>query len=250
MRTVHETEALRPSDPVPKHHSSNPTNKVQRLKLVLNSDAKKLSNEKGSTPASPSSHAHPTTNATIPPASASDADYAHNNVMYLQDLVSPHAPKIVQFPPDIDLAPDELTLPAPDLFRLLRRQLHWATQEGERLRAEAEVLEKQRKEEWEAKELLLENLMEAQVASELRRRAEAGLPQDFEGFQQVQADIVPAKQLPYSLRNGKLPWWREEEPPRHRQPSAQAIKQEAPAPSRPPMDDTRRDEPRVQPAMG
>ncbi|KAH9870502.1 hypothetical protein IAQ61_005977 [Plenodomus lingam] len=247
MRTVHETEALRPSDPVPKHHSSNPTNKVQRLKLVLNSEGKKLSNDKGSTPASPLSHTHPT-GPLIPPAPHSDADYAHNNVIYVQDLARPDVPTMVQFPPDIEFAPEELALPAPELFKLLRRQLRWATQEGEQLRAEADVLEKKRKEEWEAKELLVENLMEAQVACELRRRAEAGLPEDFEGFRQVQEDIVPSKKLPIKSRNGKTPWWRDESW-QYRQTSAQEIKQEAQAPRPAPLD-IRREELHAQSATG
>lgn len=237
MRTVHETEALRPSDPVPKHHSSNPTNKVQRLKLVLTSEGKKLPHDKGSTPASPSSHSHPANSATGPPAPASDADYAHNNVIYLQDLASPNAPTMVQFPPDIELSAEELRLPAPDLFQLLRRQLHWATQERDQLRAEAEVLEKQRKEEWQAKELLVENLMEAQVAAEQRHRAEDNLPEDFEGFRLVQNDIIPSKALTYTSANGKQPWWRDEAQT-YRQSGGQAIKEEVLA-SRPPPSDIR-----------
>src|SRR4051794_20236007 len=109
MRTVHETEALRPSDPVPKHHSSNPSNKFQRLRLVLNQSR---TQEKGSTPASPSSH--PPNSATVP--GNPDMEYAHNNIMYMQDLASPNAPTMVQFPPDLNFTDQELSLPAPELF--------------------------------------------------------------------------------------------------------------------------------------
>ncbi|KAF1943270.1 hypothetical protein EJ02DRAFT_443512 [Clathrospora elynae] len=211
MRTVHETEALRPSDPVPKHHSSNPTNNKQRLKLVLNNDAKKLPHDKGSTPASPSSHTHPPHSASVPPtAPASDGDYAHNNIIYLQDMANPNAPPMVQFPPDIEFTPDELRLPAPELFKLLRRQLLWATQDGDQLRAEAEELERQHKEEWEAKELLFENYMEAEEATERRRRIEEGLPEDSGGIDLVRGDIAPSKTLAISPRDGKLPWWRDQ----------------------------------------
>lgn len=211
MRTVHETEALRPSDPVPKHHSSNPTNNKQRLKLVLNNEAKKLPQDKASTPGSPSSHSHPPNSATIPPAApASDHDYAHNNVVYLQDLASPSGPTLVQFPPDIEFTADELRKPANELFQLLRRQLQWATKEGEQLRAEAEELERQRQEEWQAKELLFENFMEAQAATERRRRIEEGMPEDMEGWQSVENDILPSKSLPIAPKDGKLPWWRED----------------------------------------
>ena len=218
MRTVHETEALRPSDPVPKHHSSNPSNKFQRIKL-------KLTQDKGSTPASPSSHSHPPINVAVPPAPASDADYAHNNVIYLQDLASPNAPTMVQFPPDIDFTPEELRLPAPELFKLLRRQLRWVTQDGEELRAEAERLERHRKEEWEAKELLLENHMESQAALFERRRMDGGLPAELEGLALVQEDVVPSKQLRLAPKDGKLPWWRNEAR-LYRQAGAPEIKQE------------------------
>ncbi|KAH7080467.1 hypothetical protein BKA63DRAFT_600801 [Paraphoma chrysanthemicola] len=245
MRTVHETEALRPSDPVPKHHSSNPSNNKQRIKLILNADGKKP--EKGSTPGSPSSHSHPPNSATIPPAA--DQDYAHNNVTYIQDLSLPGAPTLVQFPPDIEFTERELSLPAPELFQLLRRQLQWAQQDSEQLRAEAEALEKLRKEEWEAKELLVENVMEAQVTNEKRQRADRGEPEDFEGFDAVEYDTVPAKSLPIRPLDGKLPWWREEKPPyapSHTQPDIQQS-HEIPHDARPPPADIRRDEPRSHP---
>jgi hypothetical protein len=205
MRTVHETEALRPSDPVPKHHSSNPTNNKQRIRLVLNSDGSKK--DKGSTPGSPASHSHPPNSATIPPAAPpSDADYAHNNIVHLQDLASGNT--LVQFPPDIEFAENKLRLPAPELFQLLRKQLAWATQEGEELRAEADALEKQRLEEWQAKELLFENYMEAETAKERRRRMEQGMPEDMDGWQALEHDVVPSKALPMSAKEGKMPWWR------------------------------------------
>ncbi|KAF2031944.1 hypothetical protein EK21DRAFT_61838 [Setomelanomma holmii] len=247
MRTVHETEALRPSDPVPKHHSSNPSNNKQRLKLILNnSDGKKP--EKGSTPGSPSSHSHPPTNATITVGSAPDADYAHNNVTYLQDLSAPGAPTLVQFPPDIEFTERELSLPAPDLFQLLRRQLQWAQQDSEELRAEAEALEKLRKEEWEAKELLVENVMEAQVSTERRQRADRGEPEDFEGFEAVEYDAAPSKGLPIHPKGGKLPWWREEKPPYAKSQPEPDIRQsqETPHDARPPPADVRRNEPHAQ----
>jgi len=231
MRTVHETEALRPSDPVPKHHSSNPSNNRQRLKLILNAgDGKKP--EKGSTPASPSSHSHP---AAPPPPP--DADYAHNNIIYLQDLAGPHGPTTVaQFPADITFTDRELAMPAPELFQYLRRQAQWVQQESDDLRAQADALEKQAKEEWEAKELLVENLMEAQVATERRRRAERGETED-EALNAVAYDVVPSKELPIMPKNGKLPWWREHQETSRRLDMQEIAQQEA----RPPPGDIRRD---------
>lgn len=230
MRTVHETEALRPSDPVPKHHSSNPTNNKQRLKLVLNNEGKKLPHDKASTPGSPS---HPPNSATAAAAAAttSETDYSHNNVIYLQDLASPSAPTLVQFPPDIEFTPEELRKPANELFQLLRRQLQWATKEGEQLRAEAEELERVRREEWQAKELLLENFMEAQAAAERRRRVEEGMPEDMEGWQAVEKDVAPSKALPIAPKEGKLPWWRQEGAQTHRPEVKKEEQQQPPKPA-------------------
>jgi len=203
MRTVHETEALRPSDPVPKHHSSNPSNKFQRIKLVLNEE--KRSAEKGSTPGSPSSH--PPNSATLP--LGTETDHSNDNIIYIQDPVTNST--MVQFPPDVTFTPKELSLPADQLFHLLRRQLHWATQDGEKLRAEAETLEKQRKDEWAAKELLVENVMEAELASGKRKRLAAGETIDTDFFAHMDADIAPSKKLKIAPRDGKGLWWREED---------------------------------------
>jgi hypothetical protein len=222
MRTVHETEALRPSDPVPKHHSSNPSNNKQRIRLILNANDKKL--EKGSTPGSPA--------PTVPIPPPSDVDYTHNNVIYIQDLAAPNAPTMVQFPPDITFTDRELSLPAPDLFQLLRRQLQWAQQESDELRIEADALEKLRKEEWRAKELLVENVMEAHTANDRRQRADRREPENYEGLDAVENDVAPAKQLPIQPKNGKLPWWRETPAQSEPQPYHDA---------RPPPSDIRRD---------
>lgn len=213
MRTVHETEALRPSDPVPKHHSSNPSNKFQRIKLVL-TDAKRAAEGKGSAPPSPVSHAAVVpNNATPVPLGANiDAEYTHNNITYLQDASAPHAPPLVQFPPDIAFTSHELSLPAPELFKLLRRQLHWAAQEGDQLRVEAEVLEKKRREEWTAKELLVENIMEAEMVRAKRERFEKGITEDPPYIQALERDAEPSKHLSVEpSQDGKIPWWREEE---------------------------------------
>ena len=210
MRTVHETEALRPSDPVPKHHSSNPSNKFQRIKLVLSNEAKRPSESKGSTPASPSS-LHPPPASTLQP-SHGDADHVNNNITYIQDLASPGAPTMVQFPPDVAFSPAELALPADALFLSLRRALQFATEEGEGLRREADALEKARKAEWEAKEVLVENYLEFQLAKAKRDRLEQGLADEvLHGLDAAEHDILPSRKLSMAPRGGKLPWWRDEE---------------------------------------
>lgn len=142
---------------------------------------------------------------------------------------------MVQFPADITFTDRELALPAPDLFRLLRRQLQWAQQESEQLRAEADVLEKQRKEEWEAKELLVENVMEAQATNDRRQRVDRGELEDVEGLDAIERDVAPARALPIQPKAGKIPWWRET-----RQPEQQG--EEMHTEARQPPADIRRDD--------
>lgn len=117
---------------------------------------------------------------------------------------------MVQFPSDISFTAAELSLPADALFHSLRRTLQFATEEGEALRLEAEALEKLRKAEWEAKEVLFENYMEFQIAKTKRDRLEQGLTEDFEGLDTAECDVEPSRKLKIEAKGGKLPWWREE----------------------------------------
>ena len=140
MRTVHETEALRPSDPVPKNYSSIPP-KPQRLKLILN--------------AKPRSHSE----------ANEDTEVDDNTSMYHTDAEiddMPAAP--FTYPPDVQFTEEELGLPADQLYRLLRRQLHWTEEDGVELKEEVAALEAKRKTEWLSKELVLANVMEAELA--------------------------------------------------------------------------------------
>lgn len=58
----------------------------------------------------------------------------------------------------------ELALNRRDLFSLLRRQIRWAEEEGAVINEELKAAEEHRQHEWLRKELVLENLMEAEVA--------------------------------------------------------------------------------------
>lgn len=193
MRTVHETEALRPSDPVPKHHSSNPS-KPQRLKLIIN----KNGGTDKSVPESP---------AAAGAHSGHDAlDYSSNNVVYSVDPESPTGPPLLEFPSDILFRDDELRLPADQLYRSLRRQEHWALEEAEELKIEVDKLEKVRFEEWMKKELVLENGFEADLFRMMRKKQDLGV--DVDGLWSVlDEDLGPARHLEYK---GGKPWWREE----------------------------------------
>ncbi|RAL11478.1 C2H2-type zinc finger protein [Aspergillus homomorphus CBS 101889] len=150
MRTVHETEALRPSDPVPKHHTTlaaaaaaaaassstaatptgTPAGKVQRLKLRL----------------------------THPPKGEDLGEYSETaNDETEEDLQVPPVGSEKGF--DVH----ELLLEGPQLYRLLLRQIHWAQKEGEQLKDAWEKIQGKRKEVWLEKEAIFDDLVEAEL---------------------------------------------------------------------------------------
>ncbi|KAA8652117.1 hypothetical protein EYZ11_005349 [Aspergillus tanneri] len=144
MRTVHETEALRPSDPVPKHHnppfsaagtpSATPASKVQRIKLKL-------------------SH---------PPKDETDrySESINDEVAGTEDLDEFEIP---EFSHDLGFDDHELGLPPIQLYRLLRRQIHWAEKEGLGLRREWEKIKPKRKQSWLEKEAIFDDVIDAQL---------------------------------------------------------------------------------------
>lgn len=188
MRTVHETEALRPSDPVPKHHSSNPSNKFQRLRLTLKPTNGAPPSDK-STPASPYNQT---------------SEYDHNNVIYVPDGEY-HTP---QFPPDIHFGAEELEMDPKDLLQLLQRQLEWATADADELKREVEALEATRRQEWTAKEFILENVMEAEMAVAEERRGGHGPALDEGTLEKMEQDARVTKGLQLDAGPQSAPWWR------------------------------------------
>jgi hypothetical protein len=142
MRTVHETEALRPSDPVPKSQLANnpaatatPSNKVQRIKLKLNFGPKEDTE-------------YPTNGGEGP----RDIDN--------QELESLPVP---EFTPELGLDARELAMPPGQLYRLLRRQVRWAEIETSKLRRQWEDWEPKRKEAFFEKEAALSNVINAET---------------------------------------------------------------------------------------
>ena len=169
MRTVHETEALRPSDPIPKSHS-NPPNRNQRLKLILSArpSGSQLNGDR--------------------------YDLAELDVDPLDPLDSgEHQSKT-------NGTTIEPSLSIKEQYRLLRRQIHWAEEETEELKAEVDALEKRRKEEWVEKELVLNNVLEAELHYHTRKKG--GAPD------KEKVDVLPSGYLPLS---GPTPWYREDD---------------------------------------
>ncbi|KAL8867394.1 MAG: hypothetical protein Q9174_005695 [Haloplaca sp. 1 TL-2023] len=183
LRTVHETDNLKPSDPVPKGHSSH-GRPPQRLKLVFNS--KPPGSDTNDLPSSP----HP--NAT---AEDGDGHYNHNDDDEEADLAS------AMLTADTDdhlFTEEELAEHPSQLYRLLRRQVHWLEEEGRELNAAADEFEKERETEWLRKELVFANWMEAELSLAAVRGAN---PEDIAKWR----EDLPYPMLPIQ---GPTPWYR------------------------------------------
>lgn len=161
MRTVHETEALRPSDPIPRGHPQAQL-RPQKLKLTF---------KKG----------HGAENGT-----EIDED------TLLGDGDAP--------PPDLKFTDEEWAMRPDLLFKLCRRQLHWSGQEGDRLKDECAELEEEFRREWYSKELVLANVVEAELGATIHEQ------QSEEGHVvEMVKHLLPNKMLPLS---GQQPWYR------------------------------------------
>ncbi|KAL4976769.1 hypothetical protein BDW66DRAFT_134255 [Aspergillus desertorum] len=166
MRTVHETEALRPSDPVPKRHdilSSGgtpvPASKLQRIKLKLSHPPRDDSEQYG--------------------------ESLNGETAGTEDLNEFEVP---EFSPDTGFDDHELEMNPHQLYRLLRRQIHWAEQEGADLKSDWEKIRPKRKQAWLEKEAIFDDLMDAELrllSTLVSAEAPAG-----------QVPVVPANGMP------------------------------------------------------
>ncbi|KAK3905799.1 hypothetical protein C8A05DRAFT_12412 [Staphylotrichum tortipilum] len=142
MRTVHETEALRPSDPVPKSmQAAAGAGKTKNLKIIIK------------TPQSHSASGHDDGGDD---ASAGDDSSG--------DMFTP-------LTADQGFSADELGMQLSRLTSLCRLQVRWAEEEGERLRAECRQWEELYKREWLEKEVLLDQVVRSEQAWHERRQA-------------------------------------------------------------------------------
>ncbi|TVY75619.1 INO80 complex subunit [Lachnellula suecica] len=137
MRTVHETEALRPSDPVPKY--MHPQHKQARLKLLIKKDQ-----SQPETPSTPATNGNTTGSPQFNGWTSS-------------------------YPPELGFTSEEEARGAEQLWRLLRRQIHWAQEETEELKQQSEVLEQLRRKEWAEKEVLLDQVISNELSYQERR---------------------------------------------------------------------------------
>ncbi|KAK2073593.1 hypothetical protein P8C59_007866 [Phyllachora maydis] len=142
MRTVHETEALRPSDPVPKsmQTAGGAAGKSSKLKIIIKT---------------PQSHAAGQDDAVDDGSNADDSS---------ADMFTP-------LTEDQGFAPEELEMPLKRLFNLCSLQVKWAEEDRDQLREECRRWEEHYKREWLEKEVLLDQYVEVEQAYHQRRQA-------------------------------------------------------------------------------
>ncbi|KAL2757606.1 hypothetical protein ACRALDRAFT_1091833 [Sodiomyces alcalophilus JCM 7366] len=131
MRTVHETEALRPSDPVPKSMQSSATGK-SKLKIIIKT---------------PQSHG----------AGQDDSINGGGDDGELS------ADLFTQLTPEQGFTPEELSMSVDKLYKLCRFQVRWAEEEGKRLQEEVKRLEALYEREWREKEVLLFQVIQSEA---------------------------------------------------------------------------------------
>lgn len=163
MRTVHETEALRPSDPRPQGHTggisqaapapngNGSTSNPRKLKLIFKGGDKSSSGTDIAEKSEPKVESPMPQLPTFSSAIAVGADpilaRLGSEEIYDENLVRAVDMDEVRFqlpvdpsyyPPEIyaDLDEYERSLPPSQLFRLLNRQIHWATDDKEALEKE------------------------------------------------------------------------------------------------------------------
>jgi len=140
MRTVHETEALRPSDPVPKSmQTGGPAKGSSKLKIIIKT---------------PQSHAAGQEDA-IDDGSNGD-DVAEN----LTPMTEDHG-----------FTKKELDMPLERLYGLCRNQVKWAERDGEELKTECKQWEEVYKRAWLEKQVLLDQVIQGEMDYHDRRKA-------------------------------------------------------------------------------
>lgn len=140
MRTVHETEALRPSDPVPKSMQAHTSGKGSKLKIILKT---------------PQSH-------------AAGHDDAVDDGVDSEDIGSEFFTPLTE---QHGFTSKELQMDMESLWRLCVAHIKWATQEGESLREECKEMEEAYRQEWLEKEVLIDQVTKVEEDWWQRRKA-------------------------------------------------------------------------------
>lgn len=136
MRTVHETEALRPSDPVPKSMQAGPAGRG-KLKIIIKT---------------PNSHTNGQDDGDGANGEDANADY------------------FTALPTELFSA-DELALPVEKLTHKCHWESKWAEEIGESLKKECKAWEDIYYKEWLEKETILAQVIASEVDWDERRQA-------------------------------------------------------------------------------
>jgi hypothetical protein len=73
------------------------------------------------------------------------------------------------YPAELGFTAEEEARGSKELYRLLRRHVHWAEEEGKSLERQCEEIERLRKQEWLDKEVLLDQVIRNEVSWHERR---------------------------------------------------------------------------------
>lgn len=213
MRTVHEPDPTR----LPEHTPSTKGKSGVKLRLTNGSASSKAAQVAADAATAPTvdEDGNP-----IEPSPASD------NITYIpaHHPITGQPGFMIHYPPDIQFTHWESAIPADELMRLLRRQLLWAQREQDELKKETEALDRIRREEWTLKEILLEGVMESELARADRLGFLDSVDDDI--INEMERDVDPSRNTPWI---GPKPTWRR----RGKSPINEVAMAEASTPVRP-----------------
>lgn len=153
-----------------------------------------------------------------------DDAVANDNIKYIpaHHPVTGQPGFMITYPDDIIFTQWESEIPADSLMRLLRRQIAWAHRDAEQIKAECEQLEDLHQDEWTRKELLLDALMERQLAAGLKEdTVEATLAST------MQKDLANAEDVRGVAWTGEKPVWAGSLRPRRSEAEQEGAKEQA-----------------------
>ena len=152
MRTVHETESLRPSDPVPRGHTGGISNgntmngTIKRIKLTMGggTNGEKRSSFIGDLPPLPTKYTAAQMGIKVEEPAVNSTEESEDLIDAVDidsiPFVLPVTPEY--YPPEVysDMDDHERVLPPSRYFQLLHRQIKWAEEEKTDLDKDLEEL--------------------------------------------------------------------------------------------------------------
>ena len=204
LRSAHEPESMK-SEKGGGGGGGGDGSATKPVKLKLTNGSSQTNANKQLLP----QHAGPTHDEDETPVDPSPPD---DNIMYTpgHHPITGQPGFMITYPIDIHFSSWESSIRANALMSLLRRQIHWAEQEGEKVKRECAELENRRRQEWERKEVLLERVLEASHAhAQQSRRSNFATRRERDAMGEF---LKPTTQMDWA---GKTPWWRLNPPNPH-----------------------------------